>query len=154
MRVVFIPKGFKSFVRYKIVVSPSTFALSANITSETLFTSIRAKRSISSLTLISSGPTPSRGEILPCRTWYNPLYSLVLSIAITSCGSSTTQIFEVSRFFRITDSAYILFCNVTTNSAKLYSVFNVQQGFRKSCYTFTRLLNNMYSEPLCGFPTN
>ena len=43
-----------------------------------------------------SGETWSKGFRTPCRTWYKPKYSFVFSKAITSLGSSTTQIVDLS----------------------------------------------------------
>jgi len=48
------------------VASPSMLGLVARITSVTPSAPMRAS---SSLTRSCSGPTPSIGEIAPCRTW-------------------------------------------------------------------------------------
>ena len=75
------------------VASPSTVGLVAMMTSST-WLSMRAN---SSLIFSWSGPTPERGEMAPCSTWYRPLYSPALSKANTSLGSSTTQMVDLSR---------------------------------------------------------
>ena len=92
----FMPNGLMSFVKYKLVASPSTDGFRARITSFIL-SSVNLFKS--SLILISSAPIPSRGEIKPCKTWYKPLYSFVFSIAIRSFDSDTTQIVDLSREF-------------------------------------------------------
>ena len=77
------------------VASPSTLGFVARMIS---FTFPSISLASSSLILMSSGPTPFIGEIEPCRTWYKPLNSWVLSIAITSFTSSTTQMIVSSLF--------------------------------------------------------
>ena len=73
---------------YLDVVSPSILGLTAIITSFIFsFFILFNKSSI----LISSGVTPSTGEIKPFNTWYNPLNTPTFSNKITFLGSSTTH---------------------------------------------------------------
>ena len=75
------------------MVSPSIVELNANIISLVPpFPILSTKLDI----FKSLGPIPSKGDIFPPKTCYNPLYELVFSIAITSLISSTTQITELS----------------------------------------------------------
>jgi len=76
-------QGFNQINEIKGSGSPSTVGLLARITSE-----IFSFRSLSSSSFIFrwSGPTPSKGEIAPCNTWYLPLKPPVFSMAIRSFG--------------------------------------------------------------------
>jgi hypothetical protein len=58
--------GERRRCRYKAVESPSKVALVARMISSYFSVSIRLT---SSAIFKSSGPTPSTGEITPCRTW-------------------------------------------------------------------------------------
>src|SRR5437660_2914055 len=71
--------------------------MSASVATITSRTSPAPTRSSRSGTWMSSGPTPSMGEITPCRTWYRPWSSAVRSIASTSSGDSTTHTRDGSR---------------------------------------------------------
>lgn len=93
--VTFIPIGFTSFEMYIAVASPSTLGFVARINS---FTVLSPSLDSSSFSFMSSGPIPFIGDIEPCSTWYTPLYSCVLSIAIMSFTSSTTHIWLASLF--------------------------------------------------------
>src|SRR2546425_8364550 len=54
------------------------------------------RRARSGAILRSSGPTPRRGAIDPCSTWYSPRKP-DFSMAIRLCGSSTTHTWLLSR---------------------------------------------------------
>jgi hypothetical protein len=82
------------------VASPSMFGFVARMISSTRTSSgepVPLIRWRSSATRRSSGPIPSIGEIDPWSTWYSPRNSRVLSSAMTSGGSCTTQMMEPSR---------------------------------------------------------
>ena len=83
-----MPVGLISLLMYIAVVSPSSVEFVAMITSRTSPSS----RRISSFKRMSSGPTPSIGEMAPCSTWYTPPYFPVFSYAARSRGVSTTMI--------------------------------------------------------------
>src|SRR5205085_6663353 len=101
IRVTLIPSGFSSRARYKAVASPSTLGLVARIISSMPPSAARASRL---LIFSSSGPIPCSGDSAPISTWYTPLKSRVFSMAVTFCGSSTTQI---SLWLRLSDAQYM-----------------------------------------------
>src|SRR5260370_4464083 len=71
IRVTRTPRGLISFETYTAVASPSAVGLVAIMTSETV---PLLSRSISPFSFNCSGPTPSKVERAPPRTWQRPLY--------------------------------------------------------------------------------
>jgi hypothetical protein len=113
-------------VRYRAVAPPSTVGLVAKITSEILSP---FNRSINSFTLISSRPIPSKGESVPCSTWYLLELDDVLDRQEIIWALHNAE--DLCSDDRPTDPAWVLICQIETDGAEMDLFLHFQDRLRQ-----------------------